>query len=330
MSETWGKVWLQRHCLSCCFLLAAFLVVIAAMPTRLLRVRPHDVSYGEAASSHVTTTTRALSTGGSSSRVANAGALTFLPVSERTAPALSDRKIAITGSMDLLVASPADEVEKIRRYAESVGGYVETSQVSGMPDNASGNVTLLVPSARYGEVKAELGRLSLHVENERWNAQDVSKQYVDVQARLRNLRAQEAQYLVIMRSASQVKDMLDVAEKLSDVRGQIEETQAESEMWSKRVEMVVIAVSLRLQPMPESIAWNWQPGKQLKISLREAADGVADYATAMASTVLYLPVILLWMATIIVGGAVAWRILRWAARMFFNIPRTAMIEKTAN
>ena len=231
--------------------------------------------------------------------------------------------------MDLLVANPADEVEKIRQYAQSVGGYVETSQVSGLQDSASGSITILVPSARYDEVKAELRKLSSRVENEKSDAQDVTKEYVDVQARLRNLRAEEAQYLLIMHSATKVQDMLDVSEKLSEVRGQIEETQAESEVLSKRVEMVSIAISLRLQPKPESFAWNWQPAKQFQISLRDAADGIADYATAMTSTFLYLPVILLWAATIILGAAGAWRVLRWIARVFFNIPQTGMLQKSA-
>lgn len=60
--------------------------------------------------------------------------------------------------------------------------------------------------------------MAVKVNSEKTDAQDVTKQYVDLEARIRNLRAQEAQYLEIMRSAKKVQDMLDVSEKLSEVR----------------------------------------------------------------------------------------------------------------
>jgi hypothetical protein len=49
-------------------------------------------------------------------------------------------------------------------------------------------------------------------------AEDVTRQYVDEQAHLRNLRAQEAQYLTILKQAKTVKDTLDISEKLNAVR----------------------------------------------------------------------------------------------------------------
>ena len=77
------------------------------------------------------------------------------------------------------------------------------------------------------------------------DAQDVTKQYVDQQARLRNLRAQEQQYLGILRKAATVKDTLEVSDKLNEVRGAIEERQAEFEALSKQVETVAINITLR-------------------------------------------------------------------------------------
>ena len=93
-------------------------------------------------------------------------------------------------------------------------------------------------------MRAEIRQLGLRVENERLDAQDVTKQYVDQEARLRNLRAGEAQYLSILKHASTVSDTLEVA-KLNEVRGEIEQQQAEFDALSKQVETVAITVSLR-------------------------------------------------------------------------------------
>jgi hypothetical protein len=147
---------------------------------------------------------------------------------------------------------------------------------------------------------------------------------VGLEARIRNLQAQEAQYLEIMRSARKVQDMLDVSEKLSEVRGEIEQQQAEFEALSKQIEMVSIAISLRAQAKPESFGLNWQPLRQLQIASRYALEGIADYASVMVAAILYLPVILLWAGTVILATALGWRALRWVARVFFAFPKPAV------
>lgn len=324
MSEARGQVWLRDHWMLACFGFAgAFLLLSALVTPNLLRVRnAAHLSALPTYNGEVTTDFEGVRSVNTQLKVAPAGGMAYFAAPYVPAvPNLPDRKIARTSTMELLVTHPSDEAEKIRAYAESVGGYVERSEVSGIEDAAVASLTLQVPSVRLEEVKGELRKRSVRVQSEKSEAQDVTREYVDVQARLRNLRAEEAQYLQIMHSASKVQDMLDVSQKLSEVRGQIEQTQAEFEALSKQVEMVSISLSLRAQPAPEGLALNWQPMRQLKVSLQDGLDGLADYATAMTAALLYLPVILLWIATLVLGTAAGWRGLRWTARKFFKIPQ---------
>jgi Domain of unknown function (DUF4349) len=122
-----------------------------------------------------------------------------------------------------------------------------------------------------------------------------------------------------------VKDTLDVSEKLSTVRGEIEQQQAEFESLSKQIETVAITISLRTEAEARVFGPNWRPLYQMKLALRDGLDGLANYASTMTAFVFYLPTIMLWLATIIVGGAVGWRILRWAGRRAFGakLPATA-------
>src|SRR5690348_17177408 len=103
------------------------------------------------------------------------------------------------------------------------------------------------PAGRFERARAEILKLGLRVENERMEAQDVTRQYVDQAANLRNLRAEEAQYLMILKQSRTVKDTLDVSEKLSAVRGQIEQQQAEFDALSKQIETVAINILLRAE-----------------------------------------------------------------------------------
>ena len=145
---------------------------------------------------------------------------------------------------DLLVKSPAESADTIRSLTEHVGGFLVKLQTNGARDATNATLTIRVPVARFAEVGAEIRKLGLRVESEQMEAEDVTRQYVDQQARLRNLHAQEAQYLTILKQAKTVKDTLDVSEKLNGVRGEIEQQQAEFEALSKQVETVAMTVSL--------------------------------------------------------------------------------------
>jgi hypothetical protein len=138
-----------------------------------------------------------------------------------------------------------------------------------------------------------------------------------MEARLRNLRAEEAQYLTIMKSAYKVEDLLQVTEKLSEVRGQIEQQQAEFQTLSKQVETVAITISLRTLADAQVFGLNWRPLYHLKIAARDGLEAMADYANTMAAILFYVPVILAWSLTILLAAVAGWRLLRWTGNRFF-------------
>jgi len=236
-------------------------------------------------------------------------------VAEQAADA--DRKTVRTASMDLTVRSPRDTSEKIRQFAEKCGGFLVNSEISGDQDASSGSLTIRVPAARFEDARAEIRKLGLRVESEKLDVQDVTKEYVDQGARLRNLHAQETQYLGILKQAKTVKDTLEVSDKLNEVRSKIEQQQAEFDALSKQVETVALTVSLRAEADAKVFGLNWRPLYQLKLAARQGLDSVGDYAATMAVFVFYLPTVLLWLATILICAAMGWRILRWAGKALF-------------
>jgi len=213
-----------------------------------------------------------------------------------------------------------------RALAEGMGGFMVSSEVNGGQDAGSGSLTIRVPAARFEEARAEIRKLGLKVESEKVEAQDVTRQYVDEDANLRNLRAEEVQYLAILKQAHTVKDTLEVSDKLSEVRGQIEQQQAEFDALSKQIETVAITVSLRAEAEARVFGLNWRPLYQMKLALRDGLDAVAGYGAAMMSILFYLPALLLWIVTIVVGLAGGWKVVRWAGRVFFAWPKQSMVQ----
>ena len=240
-----------------------------------------------------------------------------------------DRKLIRTDSLGLIVKTPAETAEKIIQIAQGAEGFLVTSNVNGGADATSASLSIRVPAEKFDEARAQIRKLSLRVESESIDAQDVTKQYVDQEARLRNLRAQEQQYLGILHKAATVKDTLEVSAKVNEVRGAIEEKQAEFDALSKQVDTVAINVTLRAEADAQVFGLNWRPLYQLKIAAREGLDGFGQY-TASMTTFVYLPTILLWLFTILAAAAVGWRILKWAARRLFISPKTSLVEKSAS
>lgn len=230
-----------------------------------------------------------------------------------TPDATAGRKIVRTSSLELVIEHPAEAADLIAHVAERLGGYVVTAD-SGGQNAASATLTIRVPTSRFEEARAEIRKLGLRVENEKIEAQDVTRQYVDQDANLRNLRAEESQYLAILKQATTVKDMLAVSAKLSEVRGQIEQQQAEFNALSQQIETVSIAIALRTEAESQAFGLNWRPAYQLKVALRDGLDSLATYASAMTTILFYLPAAVLWLGTIFLAGLGGWRFVCWAGR----------------
>jgi len=100
--------------------------------------------------------------------------------------------------------------------------------------------TIPAPAVRFEDAKAGISKLAARVESEKTDAQDVTRRYLDMEARLRNLRAQEAQYLAIMKSAHPAQDLLDVSRKLAKFGAKSSSGRRNSRRCRNRPETVAI------------------------------------------------------------------------------------------
>jgi hypothetical protein len=238
---------------------------------------------------------------------------------------VADRKMIRTGAIEATVRNPLETAERIRGIAGDLGGWVENSQISGGDNTSSASLTIRVPATRYEDAKSQIRNLGLRIDRENTQAADVTRQYVDADARIRNLRAQEAQYLQILKAATRVKDMLEVSEKLSEVRGEIEQQQAEFQALSRQVDTVALTISLRAVADAEVFGLNWRPLYQIKLAARDALNNLADYSSTMVAIIFEIPIALLWIGTIGFACLGGWKFYRWARKTFFPGPTPATV-----
>ena len=223
------------------------------------------------------------------------------------------RKIVRNGSLELLVSEVEQSITKIGSIVSEAGGYVEKSTQTNSGGH-SANLTIRVPAARLDQVIAEVKRLATTVDRESVEVRDVTHEYIDLDARLRNAQAEEAQFLQILKRATTIKDTLDVTEKLGDVRGRIEEMQGEMKVLTTQIDMSALEISLRADSDVAVAGIHWRPLRQAKIAVEEMISGLADWADSVVAFLINLPLIAVWLVSIVILVLVAVRILRFLWR----------------
>ena len=226
-----------------------------------------------------------------------------------------ERKVVRTGSVELVVDSPSAAVEQIATLAREHSGYVVSSEVSGRRENQRGSITIRVPAGQFDAVREQLKKLAKQVESEQTSADDVTMQYVENEATLRNYRAEEASYLEIMKRSGSIKDTLAVAQQVSEARGRIERLEAAIRTMAVQTEMTAITVNVSAEPVAVG-PQRWRPLYELQAAWKDGVDALASYATAMMAILLYLPAVLAWVFTIALGAKLTWMLLMFGARLF--------------
>lgn len=230
----------------------------------------------------------------------------------------TERMVIRTGTLEIIAIDPLRAAEQVRDLATHLSGFVVSSRVSGSDERRrSAQVTVRIPAEYFDEARTEVRRIAKTVEQDTIEARDVTREYVDQEARLRNARAEEAQYLTILKRAAAVNDVLEVSSKLAEVRGRVEESEADLRFLHHQVEMSLLTTNISAVAEAQVFGRHWRPRYEAKLSLRGALVGMADYADAMVALFLNLPVIVMWGFTIVALLKFGWIGLRRIVLVFF-------------
>jgi Domain of unknown function (DUF4349) len=230
----------------------------------------------------------------------------------------TERMVVRTGTLEIIVVDPVQAAEQLRDLATHLSGFVVSSRVSGSDERTrSAQVTVRIPAKYFDEARTQVRRIAKTVEQDTVEARDATREYVDQEARLRNARAEEAQYLAILKRAAMVKDVLEVSSKLAEVRGRIDESDADLRFLHHQVEMSLLTTNISAVPQAQAFGVHWRPVYEAKLSLRGALVGMAEYADAMVALFLNLPVVAIWGFTVVALLKVGWIVLRRIVLLFF-------------
>jgi hypothetical protein len=164
-----------------------------------------------------------------------------------TAP--TDRKIIRNADMTLESETPEDAQRDITSIAERAGGFVVESQATSsdvkMTRRDIVNMSVRVPSLKFAQAIEEIRATGTRVVTESVKGEDVTEEFIDVEARLRAKKALESQFMEIMKRANSVDDALNVQGELADVRGEIERIEGRKRFLENQSSLSTIKVRLQ-------------------------------------------------------------------------------------
>ena len=220
----------------------------------------------------------------------------------------ANRIVIKNADLSIIVNDPAASLERISNLAEEMGGFVVSAQVyreklSDGQEVLRASATIRVPAERLSEalerIRSESSKPVLY---ENIDSQDVTREYTDLQSRLRNLEAAETQLQEIMLEAKKTEDVLNVYYQLTQVREQIEVTKGQIQYYEQSAALSSISVQLvpdaAVQPL--TIA-GWEPVGVAKDALQSLINGLKTVANIGIWLVLYaLPMLLIVLAPVVI------------------------------
>lgn len=223
-------------------------------------------------------------------------------------------RIVRNGEVSLRVAKGGLNAafDRLSAAASGRGGFVADSSITastpadakrGVPETVgSARLTLRVPVARLDDLLAELPSVGT-VESKSLKGDDVSSQLVDMEARLTNLRAEEAAFRAILAKATAIGDVLNVQQQVFGVRQQIEVLDAQRAALTNKADLATLAISLQEPPLATTPVVDPDEGV-FAHAWRLARENTASVFEGLVLTLGYLAPVL---PLVVLGALLVWR-----------------------
>ncbi len=242
-------------------------------------------------------------------------------VQSGSGPAAVDNNLQVvyTGSLQLVVADVAQALARAKTAVAAAGGYIGSSQESNTDAQPTATITYRIPASAWEDTIAAIRATATKVVDEQTQASEVGGQIVDLVARIANLRASEAALQDIAKSTAKVSDLLEVQAQLTDVRGQIEQLDAQRARLVDQVSYGTLVTTFGMgAEQVKTAARGWDPATDVD----GATAAILSFGQRVVSAAIWfvivgVPILIVTLLVLFV----AWRIAKRVAPRFVTPPK---------
>ena len=161
----------------------------------------------------------------------------------------ADQKIIRTGSLNLEVENVSSTLDPLKRIAALHGGYIGSMSVNTQYGNRLyASLIIRIPAGEFDGTVSDIKALGT-LKSESLSADDVTEEYVDLQARRNALASQLVQYNRIMERAENVSEILEVQVQIERVQVELDSIDGRLKYLDNRIDYGTITVTL-VEPEP--------------------------------------------------------------------------------
>ena len=220
--------------------------------------------------------------------------------------AVDDARIIRTGTIQLDVTDVPKALVTARDGIRAMGGYVGASQTENIEDQPYATITYRIPADRWEDaldLLRGLNGLTSKVVSEQTQAVEVTGQVIDLEARIRNLRASETALQQIQIKVTRISDVLEVEQQLTNVRGQIEQLSAALADLEDRAGFATLTATFGVPVIAVDVAAkDWEP----RMVVDEATASLVNILQALTTAgiwfaIVWLPLLLVLAAVVAIG-----------------------------
>lgn len=229
-------------------------------------------------------------------------------------PAGQERLIIRTADMAIVASDTEATLAQIAALADSSGGWVVSSNVYQSTDTAkTGYVQIRVPAEGFQSILDAIAGMAVEVTSLSTSGQDVTEEFVDLNARLGNLEATAARLRTFLEDARNTEDALAVNNELSRIEGEIESIRGRMQYLEQSAAYSSITVNVTPDELAQPIeVAGWQPRGVAK----QAVEALINMLQLIANTIIWfvvfaLPVLLIILIPFVV---IIWLIRRLRRR----------------
>ena len=168
-------------------------------------------------------------------------------------PSLAE-KVIYSGYLHIETTEFDSALSALDARIKEVGGFIETSNISGQTQyrddgttalvNRYANYVVRVPSNRFDEFMRHSGEFG-NVLSSNTSAQNITSQFSDAEARKASLKVQEERLLAMMEQTTDMESLITLESRLSEVRYEIESIERRLIDWQNRVDYSDVSIELR-------------------------------------------------------------------------------------
>lgn len=238
-------------------------------------------------------------------------------------PAVSGRKVIYDGQMQLEASDTRATFDRIVDLVQSSGGFIAATGIGDTADDQEQptiSLTVRLPADELTSTLAQIRKLADRVVTESLQSQDVTDQFVDIEAQLRNLKALETELLALLAELRDNTDadpakLLQVFDQIRITRGEIEQLEGRRQLLQNLVALATLQIGIAPLPAAAPIVPvdpAWEPSTQAKGALRDLIEALRVVGNGLIRFGLYtLPLLILVVGPI---ALVAWFFLRRSRR----------------